>query len=287
MTTDADRLALHFTHANGFPAGTYRKFLSAISLRYEVSAIDIIGHDPRYPVTDGWPHLVEQLVDHLRAQYRRPVIGIGHSLGGFLTFMAAATWPQLFRAVVLLDSPVLGYFKSKALAVSKSIGMVDRLTPAAGTRDRRARFPSREAALAHFRTRKVFKRFDPECLRDYIESGTVEDGSEFRLRYDPAIEYKIYRTIPHDLYRYRGALQVPAGFMVGRDTRLVSPADLAYMKRAFGMRFSRVDGGHHFPLQFPEQAAHKLDRLIGRLLAGTSEARRRGRHTAGRSGTTS
>jgi len=275
MSTEARRPILHFAHANGFPAGTYRKFLTALTLRYEVGAIDLIGHDPSYPVTDGWPHLVEQLIDHLRASYRTPVIGVGHSLGGFLTFMAAVAEPQLFRAIVLLDSPVLGYFKSKALAMSKSIGMVDRVTPAAATRNRRARFSSREAALAHFRTRKLFQRFDPDSLRDYIEFGTVADGTGVRLRYDPVIEYRIYRTIPHDLYRHRGALQVAAGFMVGRDTRLVSAADLAHMKRTFGMRFSRVEGGHLFPMQFPLQAAIKLDRLVTRLLADARDLSRR------------
>ncbi len=262
------RPPLHFAHANGFPAGSYRKLFAYLESHFAVGAIELIGHDPRYPVTDGWPHLTEQLIDHLWSSYREPVIGVGHSLGGFLTFLAAIARPELFRAIVLMDSPVLGYFKSKALAVSKSIGMVDRVTPAAGTRDRRSRFPSREAALAHYRTRTVFKRFDPDSLRDYIEHGTVIEAGGVRLLYDPAIEYRIYRTIPHDLYRFRGDLRVPAGFMVGRDSRLVSPADLGYMKRAFGMRFSRVVGGHLFPLQFPHQAATKLARLVDRLLEG-------------------
>lgn len=261
------RPLIHFAHANGFPADSYRKFFGYLAPRYRVGAIALLGHDPRYPVTDGWPQLTEQLIDHLRANYREPVIGVGHSLGGFLTFLAAIARPELFRAIVLLDAPVLGYFKSKALAMSKSIGMVDRVTPAAITRDRRSRFPSREAALAHYRNRKLFKRFDPDCLRDYVEHGTVPDAEGVHLLYDPAIEYRIYRTIPHDLYRFRGELRVPAGFMVGRDSSLVRPVDLGYMKHAFGMRFSRVTGGHLFPFQFPQQAAIKLDRLIGRLLA--------------------
>jgi pimeloyl-ACP methyl ester carboxylesterase len=258
--------SLHFAHANGFPVGCYRKLFGYLAPHFRVGGIDLIGHDPRYPVSDGWSHLTAQLIDHLQANYDEPVIGLGHSLGGFLTVLAAVRRPELFRAIVLLDSPVLGFFKSKALAMSKSIGMVDRVTPAAGVRERRAQFPSREAAYAHFRLRKVFRRFDPQCLRDYIEAGTEPFAGGVRLRYDPAVEYRIYQTIPHDLYRLRGALQIPAGFMVGRESKLVSASDLAYMKRAFGMRFSRVDGGHLFPFQFPQQTATKLQRLIAKLL---------------------
>jgi hypothetical protein len=162
---------------------------------------------------------------------------------------------------------VLGFFKSKALAMTKALGVVDRVTPAGATRDRRATFPDREAALKHFRLRKVFKRFDPECLRDYVEFGTVEADDGVRLRYDPVVETRIYRTIPHDLYRLRGKLTVAAGFMVGRDSALVSPADLGYMKRAFRMHFSRVEGGHLFPFQFPRATAVKLHALIRRLEA--------------------
>jgi len=264
------RAVLHFAHANGFPAGCYRTLFAALGTRFDVGAIERIGHDPRYPVTDGWPRLVDQLVDHLERRYRTPVIGVGHSLGGFLTFLAAIARPDLFHAIVVMDAPVIGYFKSKALALTKSLGAIDRVTPAAGVRNRRSRFPSREAALAHFRAREPFTRFDPRCLADYVEAGTEPDGDGVRLAFDPRIEYRVYRTLPHDLYRHRGGLRVRAGFMVGRDSRLVSGVDLAYMKRAFGMRFTRVAGGHLFPFQSPDETAEKLTALIARLTTAAS-----------------
>lgn len=270
MNAEPDRPALHFAHANGFPAPCYRKMLGLLGMHYAVDAIPMIGHDARYPVTDGWPQLARQLIDYLDARHAQPVIGVGHSLGGFLTFLAAIERPDLFRMIVLMDSPVLGYFKSTALAVTKRLGAIDRVTPAGATRERRARFVSREAALVHFRTRSVFKRFDPDCLRDYVEFGMIADAHGVRLAYDPDVETRIYRTIPHGLYRLRGRLRVPAGFMVGRDSALVSTADLGYMKRAFGMQFSRVDGGHLFPFQSPAASAAKLHALIRRI--GASRA---------------
>ncbi len=55
---------LVFSHANSFPAGTYRELFKLLRARgFSVKAVDKFGHDPHYPVTNNWPHLVQQLVD--------------------------------------------------------------------------------------------------------------------------------------------------------------------------------------------------------------------------------
>ena len=105
------RTLLHFSHANGFPAACYRKFFGCLESDFRISSINCIGHDPSYPVTDGWPHLVAQLLDYLSAHCRAPVVGVGHSLGGYLTFMAAVQRPELFKCIILLDAPIIGYFQ--------------------------------------------------------------------------------------------------------------------------------------------------------------------------------
>src|SRR5512137_1527869 len=126
---------LHFSHANGFPASCYAAMRRALERHYRVGAIEAIGTDPRYPVTDGWPHLVDQLIDVLQAEHGgRPVLGVGHSLGAYLTFLAAARRPDLFRAIVMLDAPIISAVKGGVLGAIKRIGIVDRVTPAGATR---------------------------------------------------------------------------------------------------------------------------------------------------------
>ena len=41
--------------------------LAELGRHYRVSRLEAIGTDPRYPVTEGWPHLVEQLVHFVEA----------------------------------------------------------------------------------------------------------------------------------------------------------------------------------------------------------------------------
>ena len=64
---------------------------------FDIDAIEKFGHDPKYPVTDNWPHLVEQLADFARERVKRaggPVFLVGHSLGGVVAIRAAVQRPD-------------------------------------------------------------------------------------------------------------------------------------------------------------------------------------------------
>ena len=168
--------------------------LEPLAAHYRVGAIETIGTDARYPVTERWQHLVEHLEHEIEHRWRgEPVFGVGHSLGGYLTLLAAVRRPELFRAIVLLDAPVIGPIKGRLLGATKRLGIVDRVTPAGMTRDRRSLWPSREDARAHLRSRKLFHRFADACLDDYVRHALEGDGDNLRLRIDPEVEYRIYR----------------------------------------------------------------------------------------------
>jgi pimeloyl-ACP methyl ester carboxylesterase len=251
---------LQFSHANGFPASSYGAMLAELETRYRIGAIEAIGTDPRYPVTDGWPRLVEQLVHAVeRAGSGAPVFGVGHSLGAYLTFLAAVQRPELFRAIVMLDAPIIGPVKGRLLGAVKRYGIIDRVTPAGATRDRRSEWPGREEAKAHFRTRKLFRNFAPQCLEDYVRHGLVGAHGHLRLRIDPRIEYRIYRTIPHDMHRHLRHLAVPAGFVGGLQSDVLRRVGMAHMRR---FRKRKVPGGHLFPFEHPCEAAAAIDSLL-------------------------
>jgi len=253
---------LHFSHANGFPAGCYRALFDGLEPHFEIHFVEALGMDPAHPPLEGWRPLVEQLIERL-ARYRAPVVAVGHSLGGYLSFIAAARRPELVRALVLLDAPILGPIKGRLLGASKRFGIVDRVTPAGATRERRSAWSSLAEAERHFRSRKLFRHFAPECLRDYVRYGLRERDGELHLVIDPEIEYRIYRTIPHDMYKFMPRLSVPAGFIGGAESDVVRRMGLAQMRGKFRLR--KAPGGHLFPFEHPRESAVAILEMLREL----------------------
>ena len=230
---------------------------------FEIRYVNTIGHDPRHPVTDSWPHLVTELIEHAERD-GEPVVGVGHSLGGYLTALAALKRPALFRAIVLLDSPILGGWRAALFKMVKRFGLADYVTPAGVTRERRAVWASSEEAYAHFRDKQAFRDFDPECLRDYVTLGMRPCPEGVCLAFDPEIEYRIYRAFPHALAGELADLRVPAGFICGLESSDARQIGLATTREHF--RVVCIEGGHLFPFEHPEAAARAIREMAETLL---------------------
>ncbi len=260
---------IHFAHANSFPAGCYRKLLGALADQFDTAAIERIGHDVRYPVSDNWPNLVDELIASVEGQ-GRPVIGVGHSLGGLLTYMAAIRRPELFRALVILDSPLRSPWRARGLWLAKRLGLLERMPMASGALRRRDFWDNVDDLHAYLRSKPVFARFDADVLRDYAESGSEPYRDGVRLAFRPDIEYRIYCALPHAVPRYRKPLSVPSIYLVGSRTNVANASDLAFLRHKVGMLVREVDGGHLYPLETPLQTAEAIRQAINDVLAATS-----------------
>lgn len=253
---------IHFSHANGFPAETYRKLFSFLEKDFVIGYISMHGHHPDYPVTDNWIELVKELVHYLEKNYQQPVIGVGHSLGGILTFLAAMQRPDLFKCIVMLDAPIPGALRSKMAMFAKWLRLIDRLTPAYRTKKRRVIWKNYQEAYEYFKAKPLFSHFDQDCLADYVRYGTKEAADGIHLKFDRQIEYQIFRTLPHNLPKYRGQLKVPGGLIYGEDSRIITTQDVSYMMKHFHLRCWPIIGGHLFPFEYPEETANILCRMI-------------------------
>jgi pimeloyl-ACP methyl ester carboxylesterase len=259
------RAIIHFAHANGFPAGTYTKMLSLLERQYEVLTIGKLGHDPRYPVDENWQSLVKELADHVESIAHEPVVGVGHSLGGILTFMAGYRKPQLFSKIIILDPPLIYGPLALPVFLAKKLRLMDRAKLVSQTKTRRARWSSREEAEAYFGRIPLFRRFDPDCLRDYVNYGTTADDGGFRLSFDVSTEARIFRTVPHNLTCLRRRLGVPGALIVGENSSTPG-GGLRPFARRHNLRFMEFkEGTHLFPLEHPERTALLIGETIQKL----------------------
>jgi pimeloyl-ACP methyl ester carboxylesterase len=195
---------------------------------------------------------------------------VGHSMGGYISLLAAARRPELARGIVLLDSPLLAGWKARALQFAKAARVGERLSPAHVSRRRRQHWPSAEAAYRHFAAKPAFARWAPGVLHDYIESGTEpHDGHETgpparRLAFEREIETAIYNSLPHHIARVLRShpLQCPVAFVRGTESVEVRRVGLGATERLAHGRVSAIEGSHLFPFERPTETAAEVLRWI-------------------------
>ncbi|WP_296446218.1 alpha/beta fold hydrolase [Rhodoferax sp. UBA5149] len=261
-----------FSHANSFAASTYGVLFKNLKSRgFTVRAIEKFGHDAKYPVTNNWPHLVQQLLDFTRREVDKagaPVFLAGHSFGGFVSLMAAARAPALARGVLLLDSPLLGGWRATTLGVMKRAQLVGAVSPGAISRQRRNNWPSQEAALEHFRHKKAFAKWDPQVLQDYIAHGTHDEGhgeeKKRVLSFDRAVETAIYDTLPDNLDALlkRHPLKCPVAFLGGTHSVEMKQVGMAMTEKVTKGRIMMLDGSHLFPMEKPIATAAAMEAAL-------------------------
>ncbi len=264
---------LVFSHANSFPGSTYRVLFRHLRARkLTVKAIEKFGHDPEYPVTNNWPHLVQQLADFTRAEVDKagePAFLVGHSLGGFLSLMAAARFPELVRGVVMLDSPILGGWRATTLGLIKSTQIVAAVLPGAVSRRRRNSWPNTDAARVYFQSKTAFANWDVEVLQDYVRHGTHEQDGQRVLSFNRDVETAIYNQLPHNLERLlrRHPLKCPIAFIGGLHSREMKQVGMDMTERLTKGRISMLDGSHLFPMEKPLATAAAIEAAALNMMA--------------------
>ena len=261
-----------FTHANSFGAGTYGVLFKALKARgFAVRAIEQVGHNPRYPVTSNWPNLVQELVDFVQDEVDRtsaPVFLVGHSLGGFLSLMAASKAPNLAHAVLMLDAPIIGGWKATALGMVKRTQIVGSITPGAVSRKRRNQWADQAAALAHFQSKRACAKWDPQVLADYIAHGTQDatvDGEARRvLSFNRDVETAIYNTLPHNLESLLKdqPVKCPVTFIGGLRSAEMKQVGMGLTQRVTKGRIMLLDGTHLFPMERPLVTAAAIETAL-------------------------
>ena len=279
MPTPAKPLVI-FSHGNSFPASTYDVLLRGLEARgFQVKAIEKFGHDPAYPVTSNWPHLVQQLADFTQQQVLacgQAAFLVGHSLGGFLSLMCAAKHPELgnkaLRGVILLDAPLIGGWRATALGVAKRARLVGSISPGVVSRKRKNLWLGKDEVLAHFRSKKIFARWDEQVLRDYIEHGTHDapeqagkgTQTQRHLSFDRNVETAIYNTLPDNLDQLirRHPLKCPATFIGGRQSAEMKQVGMGLTDKVTKGRIMMLDGSHLFPMEKPIATAAAIEAAL-------------------------
>ena len=264
LKTSLDRTKplINFVHANGFPAGSYRTFLHYFAEDYEIVAQEQYGHNPKFPIHNNWQYLVDELIAYLRQQ-DQPVICIGHSFGGVISFLAACKQPSLFKGLIMLDPPAMTGVMSWLLKIAKNSAYIDKLTPAGKSNTRRRHWPVNTNVNHLFSQKRLFKDFDRRCLNDYTHSAMAFRNGRIELTFNTQTETEIFRNMPTNLSSFNNKLTLPAALIYGESSELNLPSFFKrFASKNKKIALHSIAGGHMFPLEKPMATATLIKKVI-------------------------
>ena len=216
---------LLFLHANGYPPDCYRPLLSRLAKTHHV--IGMVQR-PLWPESnpediDDWRPLTDDLLRYLDAQPSTTLACVGHSMGGIALLRAALREPDRFSSIVLLD-PVL--FPPNFITkwrISFKLGIGELAHPfIQSAKNRRRQFNDLERLYNGYRRKSVFRYFNDDALRAYIEGIACKtESGGYKLCYSAEWETRIYVTSvwpDMDIWHALPGLSVPALIVRGAET---------------------------------------------------------------------
>jgi pimeloyl-ACP methyl ester carboxylesterase len=259
-----------FIHATGFNARTYRSLLAPLGEKFHVLALDARGHGltalphKLFSYT-SWKRHRDDLIAVLE-HFTAPVTLAGHSMGATISLLTAGARTDLVCGLALLEPvilPTAGYAFTQLPLAPQLHRLMMPLS--VGARKRRARFESREAAVAALTGRGIFKTFPAEVIADYVGDGFVEDGKGgLKLSCAPVFEAATYTAQRHDPWGALRKVTDPLVLLRGERNSTISEAA---MHRVAALkpdaRVATVEGaGHMLPMERPDRARAAIETAL-------------------------
>lgn len=270
---DARAPGLHFAHANGFNALTYRTLLDPLERDMRIYASDLRGHGLTTLAANpkgmrSWMIYRDDIVRTLNELDGRPKLLVGHSMGATASLMAALAKPSWVRGLVLVEPVIMPPGYIRWMRIMGSLGLGARVSPlVAQARKRRGIWPSREAMFEAYRGRGAFRSWPEDILRDYITGGTVDfvDDKQVRLACTPGWEAANYGSNAVDVWRELDQLRCPLTLIVGdRRSTCPDPVIELLIARRPEIRVVKVPGASHFlPMEHPEIVRREIRAMEG------------------------
>ncbi len=218
-----------------------------------------------------WPEMTRQVIIEVRRASERagPVCLVGHSMGGYLSLMAAARLPSHVSHVVLVDSPIVAGWRKSIFETLRLAGLSGRGGPAPVAARRRDRWASPELAHEYFSAKAFVRDWAPGVLEDFLAHGLAagQDGT-MSLRIAREAERDIYANLPahriHAAFRaLRAHGEISMHMIAGARSRETDMAGRATNRRLFGAHWHELPTGHLVPMEQPLACAELVARCIG------------------------
>lgn len=178
-------------HATGFHARCWDQVIARLPGDWDVVSIDMRGHgrsEKKGPYK--WEQFASDLGEVASQLEIKNSIGIGHSMGGYCVTQVAASLPEVFSDLVLIDPVIMSPDVYKTGLKKHTYESVEEHPVAR----RRGHFVSWKDMLERYRDRSPYSLWNPKVFEDYCLYGVIpaENGDGVDLACPGLVEASIY-----------------------------------------------------------------------------------------------
>lgn len=247
-----------FVHGVRDQGRSWELFLEALLKRNvpvkHAVALDLRGHgESDWPGTGrGYQHedFLTDLAGLLKHLDKDSSTIIGHSLGGSMSLLYAAAFPDKVKRMVLLES--LGPFARADDEVPDIIA--ERLR---GRDYVEIPFPHESLESAAKSLQKTFPLIPERAALHMARHGTTFKGGRYRWKYDPILRYRTTTAMSEgQIEAFIRRLKCPILFVYGTESDFMKSVRGHRAQLFPNARIVPVEGaGHHIPHEKPEELA--------------------------------
>lgn len=264
-----DRPTLHWAHATGFSALTYRPLLNVLAAEMNVIAWDMRGHglsseSGMKGSFSGWETYYRDMVAMLDAS-SEPIWLAGHSIGATCSLLAACQRPEKVKGLLLCEPVILDLQSRVLLRLMRALGRADSIGLAKGAARRRSTFPSREDALANYRAKATFRSWTDEWLRAYVDAGFRAHKSDgVQLACSPQWESLTFQHTESSPWRKMKRLPIEIRVLAGtKGSTFPQSVHSRFQRRMPGTKIVSITNASHFlPMENPNAVTDELFDLV-------------------------
>jgi len=204
---------IHMSAANGFTATSYLEFLNFFSDQHSITGMDCRGtwaECETPPPSFKMKHFADDLIQAIEQQHHKPIIGMGHSQGGFVTLLAAIKRPDLFSKIVLIEPASLPYRWIDFFYPYIPKKLLFKLFPfMKGSLQRQRNWHSHQQFYDRYRFHNTYKRFTDISFDNYMNYGLVKQkDQQLQLSFSPQWEAHIFSVVEF-MWKYLSKITIP------------------------------------------------------------------------------
>ncbi|MBU2549136.1 MAG: alpha/beta hydrolase [Proteobacteria bacterium] len=257
---------VHIAHAIGLSAGVYTPFAEKLKPYVHPVGLDLCGHGKsRIPQASlklkSWDIFYDQLEDFFHG-LGRPVIAIGHSMGGTVSLVVAARRPDLVSALILIDPGVMPPAWRPWVWLAQHLGLAMHAPFVVRAAKRRSHWPDARTASEDIIGKGPFKPWRHEFVQAYLSHGTIvnDKTGDVQLACNPIWEGRCLAMAPTNIWRYVPLVKAPTLILYGKRSTTFLPSVVRGFQASLPDAEIRPfdDTGHFIPMERPEECSNAI-----------------------------